>query len=286
MYYPRYVLIEFNCIPKNTEKNTKWAVNVFNSWVAARNSKMLSDKCPEDLLRKSYPTNDLARWLSIFTVEIRHGDGSEYPPKTIYNILAALLRFMRAIDPTTPNFLDQKNASFSRLHRTMDSIFHALRTKEIGVTVKHTDTISKEEEATLWNKGILSTNDPQGLLNAIFFYNGKHFFLPGGEEHRNLRLSQLERDLDFWKYQENTSKNRPGGLKTMNIEGKTVYSYVISEAGDHCHALLLDKYFEKLPPDAFPKDVFYVRPLQNWTPEGPWYSSTPVGKKHPSCNGA
>ena len=50
------------------------------------------------------------------------------------------------------------------------------------------------------------------------------------------------------------------------------------EAGDHCHALLLDKYFEKLPPDAFPKDVFYVHPLQNWTPEGPWYSSTPVGK--------
>ena len=130
---------------------------------------MLSDKCPEDLLRKSYPMNELARWLSIFTVEIRRGDGFEYPPKTIYNILAALLRFMRATDPTTPNFLDQTNVSFSRLHRTMDSIFHALRTKGIGVTVKHTDTISKEEEATLWNKGILSTDNPQGLLNTIFF---------------------------------------------------------------------------------------------------------------------
>ena len=100
-------------IPKNTEKNTKWAVNVFNLWVAARNSRMLSDKCPEDLLRKSYPKNELARWLSMFIVEIRRGDGSEYPPKTIYNILAVLLRFMRATDPTTPNFLDQTNVSFS-----------------------------------------------------------------------------------------------------------------------------------------------------------------------------
>ena len=33
-------------------------------------------------------------------------------------------------------------------------------------------------------------DNPTGLLNAVFFYNGKNFCLRGGAEHRNLKLLQ------------------------------------------------------------------------------------------------
>ena len=50
---------------------------------------------------------------------------------------------------------------------------------------------------------------PRGLLNAVFSLNGKNFCLRGGEGHRNLKLSQLQRlsQPDRWIYHENCSKN-------------------------------------------------------------------------------
>ena len=94
--------------------------------------------------------------------------------------------------------------------------------KGIGIAIKHASVISKEEEATLWHSGILSLDNPEGLLNAVFYYNGIHFVLRGREEHRNLCISQLSRYNDYWEYLENTSKNHPVGLNIMSIEGKTV----------------------------------------------------------------
>jgi len=57
----------------------------------------------------------------------------------------------------------------------------------VGTTVKHAEIISKEEESTgLWDKGAMGANSPSSQLNAAFSGNV-------GEEHRNLKLSQLER---------------------------------------------------------------------------------------------
>ena len=51
--------------------------------------------------------------------------------------------------------------------------------------VKHAEIISKEEESRLWDKGVKGANFPSSQLNAVFSGSG-------GEEHRNLKLSQLE----------------------------------------------------------------------------------------------
>jgi len=45
----------------------------------------------------------------------------------------------------------------------------------------------KEEESTgLWDKGLMGANSPSSQLNAVLSGSA-------GEEHRNLKLSQLER---------------------------------------------------------------------------------------------
>ena len=36
---------------------------------------------------------------------------------------------------------------------------------------------------------------PRGLLNAVFYLNGKNFALRGGMEHRSLKLSQIKRNI-------------------------------------------------------------------------------------------
>ena len=48
-----------------------------------------------------------------------------------------------------------------------------------------------EEENRLWELGILSTETPMSLLNAVFVLNGIHRVLRGGQEHRGLKSSQF-----------------------------------------------------------------------------------------------
>ncbi len=116
------------------------------------------------------------------------------------------------------------------------------------------------------------------LLRAVFFNNGKTFCLRGGEEHRNLRLSQFKRTENGYSYTENASKNRSGGLAQLRIKNKTVEIFANAEAGDRCHCRLLDLYINKLPIEATEKDLFYVRPVETVRNESTWYYSIPIGR--------
>ena len=84
----------------------------------------------------------------------------------------------------------------------------------IGAESKSAEVFTKEEEDQLWSSDTLSTNTSKGLLRAVFFLNGKYFCLRGGEEHRQLKLSQLKRVASppRYIYTECASKNLAGGL--------------------------------------------------------------------------
>ena len=169
---------------------------------------------------------------------------------------------MRAENPRYPNFLEKNSLDFSDFARTLDNIFKQLRRSGVGVESRHTELISSEEEDALWASGVLNVNSGQGLLRAVFYYNGKCFCLCGGQEHRELQLSQLKRSTnpDKYTYSENSCKNRKGGVAQMRAEHETVVSFADPEAGSRCHIYLLDLYIEKLPREAVEKDIFYCRP--------------------------
>lgn len=57
----------------------------------------------------------------------------------------------------------------------------------VRAETKRTPIITKEEENSLWDQGVLGAETPESLLRAVFYYNGKNFCLRGGSKHRNLR---------------------------------------------------------------------------------------------------
>ena len=106
--------------------------------------------------------------------------------------------------------------------------------------------------------------------------------LRGGAEHRNLKISQFQRNFSpqgavRYTYTENASKNRSGGFNQLNVENKVVHQYQDLTLGERCHVALLDAYFSKLPEG----DIFYVRPVSDAqfaaNPEK-WFTSLPIGK--------
>ena len=64
-------------VPKNTQKSDEWAWRALNEWITERN-KRCSEKCPRDILETEH-AESLAKWLSLFTIELRKKDGSKVP---------------------------------------------------------------------------------------------------------------------------------------------------------------------------------------------------------------
>ena len=156
---------------------------------------------------------------------------------------------MRATNPDCPNFLDQKNLQFRTLHGTLDSHFRHLHESGIGRKVKNAELISKADENKLWRSGVLVTSTPRSLFNTVFFYNGKNFCLRGGEEHRQLHLSQLKRfsDSDLHVYYENCSKNRAGTFRQKRIKWYQYTVLCVEISKERCHVHLFSRSYQTLP---------------------------------------
>ena len=105
------------CVPRNTATNTKWAVANFEGWRNRRNETFhLQPKrqVPDDLLL-GHDSAALCKWLSVYVAEAKKQDGSPFPPKSLYMLLAGILRHMRSKNPLFPNFLHNKQLEFAML---------------------------------------------------------------------------------------------------------------------------------------------------------------------------
>ncbi len=130
---------------------------------------------------------------------------------------------MRSLDAKKcPNLFAKKGFQIPNFHNTMDSVFRELRKQGVGSDKKHAKAFTKEEEKQLWSSGAIGWSDPLALLRAVFYYNGKSFCLRGGVEHRDLRLSQVRREKDGYRYTEHSSKNRAGGIAQLKLDNKSV----------------------------------------------------------------
>jgi hypothetical protein len=263
-------------IPKNTQCNNKWAVKNFEDWKESYNARHPEDRCLDGVLLFS----EASLWLQRYILGTRKKDGTKYPPKTLHLLLCGLQRYMRDSKDNSFNISDKENPNFKKLYNTCDSYYRQLREEGVINDVKPTEILTKEDEIKLWDSGVLSVSNPQGLLNAVFFLNGKNFVLRGGVEHRSLKLSQIKRNISqdgkvFYTYTEHVSKNRSGGYNQLNVPNKVVHQYQDVNAGERCHVFVLDTYLSKLPTAAKEMDSFYFRPnLKSHI----WYCSVPIGK--------
>ena len=98
------------------------------------------------------------------------------------------------------------------------------------------------------------------LQNAAFYIVGKMFCLRGGTELRNLRPSQISRmnDPNQYVYNEYVSKTNNGTFKKFHVKSKVVPVVECPEAAERCPVFVFDKYFSKLPDEAF----IFFRPLK------------------------
>ena len=196
----------------------------------------------------------------------------------------------RRKSPNEPTicFSDPANGEFRELHNVLERRFRGLHEQGIGTATVQARVITRDEEYYLWASGVLGSHHPSALLNAMFYYNRLYFVLRGGQEHRDLKLSQVvtksvldpdkpSKMIDVVEYTEHGSKNRPGGRHQLNLSNKTVTHFASPELGDRCYVYLLKLYFSKLPSTARERDIFYWKPRDKPSSPDNCYTQLPIG---------
>ena len=147
--------------PLNTEKNTDWVFRNFESWRVARNRKYPNEQCPPNVLCST--EDEMCNWLCKYISEMCKVDGTECTPRSLYLLLAGLQRYIRKQNPSKDLNIFQDSV-FKPVKHVCDSIFKRLHAKGIGTETKVTPVITEAEEDKLWDAGVMSLNNPTGLL--------------------------------------------------------------------------------------------------------------------------
>ncbi|CAH1242382.1 Hypp6640 [Branchiostoma lanceolatum] len=188
-------------------------------------------------------------WLARFVFEIRRKDGKPYPPTTLYNIVAAIMRHLREdLSRHDMNFLDKADIRFAQFRKALDARMKQLTAQGVG-----------NGEAAGRPSNNSGRGDALGDRDRIFG-------LRGMDEHRNLQAEQFTLGLDkngrYLLYTGRVSKNVQGGLNHRQVDVKNIRQYA-EDANPRCVVNLFVTYLNSLPEK---QGSFYRRPLTNTCP--------------------
>lgn len=103
---------------RNTNKNTRWSYNIFESWRRERNAQCQG---LELLIPEIETMVQLNFYLGRFIMRVRRKDGTEYSAKTLYYISCGSLRYLRDGEIYDKNFLDAADPRFAGFRKIMYS---------------------------------------------------------------------------------------------------------------------------------------------------------------------
>ena len=198
----------------------------------------------EDLWSHEDPAK-LCEMLSCFCLEVKQQNSNHYTPKSVLQMLINLQKYAYERNIQAFHFMNQKDERFSRLHTVPDNLSRQLHKNGIGTSKVQARIVTFAEEEQLWASGAIGTETPEALQNAVFFYCGIYLCLRGGEEHRQLKLSQFKVEevenphntsetIKCLTYTEHGSKNRPGSTHQVHLANKVVHHYANSSLGNYC----------------------------------------------------
>ena len=221
--------------------------------------------------------SDLNRYISRFIHEAVKKDGSPYPPNSLYQLVVSIQRYLREYGCPEVSFFDSSVAVYDTLRKSLDARMKELTAQGLGER-KSAEPITRDMEATLWEKGVFSRNSAQGLLNIVYFYNCKVFGLRAGDEHRNLNVEQFRFGVsnddgsEYLEFVGRSCKTYQGGLKHRKLLPKSLKVYSAPELGDR-DVVSCFKYYLSLIPKEGP---FYRRPASSKSSVG--FTKQVVGK--------
>ena len=120
-------------IPKRTQQDTKYCVNIWDEWREYRRRSTGIVIAPLQQL----PPHQLNEFLTMFVLEARKKTGEVYPPNTLHHIVCGL---MRHLPPTgNPQIDFFRDPEFSGFRASLDAEMKRLQEEGVGLKRKQAD---------------------------------------------------------------------------------------------------------------------------------------------------
>lgn len=109
------------------------------------------------------------------------------------------------------------------------------------------EEITEQEEALLWEKGLLGGKTAECLMHTLYFYNGKLFALRACK-HRLLRVSNIIVEENYICFDESLSKTFHGGLSDLKKSPRYTrhLCHEVGETHEPCLVSLYSIYLGKV----------------------------------------
>ena len=235
-------------------KKITWVFNMFQDWRNYRNLLGNLSYIACDLNDITSITEESLKFaLCRFLTEVKKLDGSDFPPKSLYDILMCIQFFLETKGFTWRLISDDE---FHEVKFTLDNIMKDRTKQGIGMSVHKAEVLSLTDEDILWSLGLLGTHNPDVLLTTVMFTLDLSCSLRAGKEHYVLRspgfnsqftfLYDTEGKLYFRFVEDIGLKTNCGGLKHHKVQAKIVNVHQLSNP-DRCPVRILNLYLSMLP---------------------------------------
>ena len=168
--------ILFTDLPNRLRKKLNWAVGTFEAWKCARNEFVATNPgSGMSLISPSLQqmTKDEINFaISRFIQEIRKQDGSEYPGKSLRELVLSIQMHLEKLD-IKYQFLDDPD--FKQIRNTLDNVMKEMASRGIGTRSKQAQEITEDEEESLWSCSALGDCDPETLSDTMVYMIGNLF---------------------------------------------------------------------------------------------------------------
>ena len=267
-----------------TCKKINWVTNMFQHWREFRNGSpdlinVISNLDDVSSLDKETFNSDVCRFIT----EVKKLDGSDYPAKTLYDIVICLQFHLEKSGGLSWKLLNEDG--FKEIHFTLDNLMKKRTADGVGIKVKRAEVLTFSDEDLLWSLGLLGTHCPESLLYSVLFTVGLSCSLRAGKEHYQLRSIPFQSQFEFlndekgrvyFHYTEDRGlKTNKGGLKNRKTEPKIVDVYPLDDI-DRCPVRILHKYLCMIPHVRNCKHL-YLQPRKKYHGKS-WFLDSPVGE--------
>ena len=265
-----------------TKKKINWVKTMFDEWRNYRNNDENMGDIDLDLDNDATISPlSLNYTVCRFLTEVKKLDGSDFPPKTLKEIVLAL-QFYLEMRGYSYHLIDDD--MFREIRFTLDNLMKKRTILGLGNHVRQAQVITFADEERMWNLGVLGSNTPKKLIDTILYKVGLCCALRAGKEHRSLRSIgcdsqfKFKYDIDgqlYLEYREDVGlKTNKGGLKHTKVLPKVVNIYPDPNP-DRCLVRLMQKYTSLLPTER-KCQALYLRPLAR-VKNSVWFCDAPVG---------
>ena len=183
-----------------TNKKIRWVLKMFHEWRSYWNSTPDLKHIDCDLDDKSSISMESVIFaVPRFITEVKKLDGSNFPGKTLYDIVICIQFHLESIGFAW-KLLNQD--TFKDVRFTLDNMMKLHTSEGVGVSVHQAAVLTGIDEEELWAQGLLGWANPHTLLDTVVYLIRKGFTLRAGKEHQCLRSLEFDSQFKFHRDQE------------------------------------------------------------------------------------